>query len=421
MPVTFGTRSIVSGPGILWQRSAESSTQSTVDSRCAEFSQEKTCPKFVHDVAQGRHNVKQGAFVGTFQLQMLLHQGPRSEVWQGVERQSQSEVAVKVLPIYTAKDRQAALQEAHIMQLLTNPGKTSHSAHLLGSFSATDPKGCECQCLVMDRLYQSAGWVLHYLHQRGRRGLPEPAVKNLTRQLLLFLDDLHRRHKVVHRDIKPSNVLLHHPFIMGTCKGCKRIMTLDEISHAKWRIVDFGNACPLERIGPFWATKWQVAAPAPYDTPAYTPPEAILHVPSTTAHDIWSLGCLVYEAATGYRLFPVDDNPPDEQQADEEHLWMIQQIAGHPSLKVLDRSPVAAQFYDKRGFLHSQQHHSLHHRHLQRLLTDHSGLPTHQVKELSSFLQAMLQFDRDKRPTAQQLLKHPWLSTQPLNVDHSAI
>lgn len=50
-------------------------------------------------------------------------------------------------------------------------------------------------------------------------------------------------------------------------------MTLDEISHAKWRIVDFGNACPLERIGPFWATKWQVAAPAPYDTPAYTPPE----------------------------------------------------------------------------------------------------------------------------------------------------
>lgn len=99
---------------------------------------------------------------------------------------------MQVLPIYTAKDRQAALQEAHIMQLLTNPGKTSHSAHLLGSFSATDPKGCECQCLVMDRLYQSAGWVLHYLHQRGRRGLPEPAVKNLTRQLLLFLDDLHR-------------------------------------------------------------------------------------------------------------------------------------------------------------------------------------------------------------------------------------
>lgn len=58
MPVTFGTRSIVSGPGILWQRSAESSTQSTVDSRCAEFSQEKTCPKFVHDVAQGMVNPK---------------------------------------------------------------------------------------------------------------------------------------------------------------------------------------------------------------------------------------------------------------------------------------------------------------------------------------------------------------------------
>jgi hypothetical protein len=34
--------------------------------------------------------------------------------------------------------------------------------------------------------------------------------------------------------------------------------------------------------------------------------QALLHLPSTSAYDVWSAACCIYEAATGRLLFPVE-------------------------------------------------------------------------------------------------------------------
>lgn len=48
-------------------------------------------------------------------------------------------------------------------------------------------------------------------------------------------------------------------------------MSRSEISSAPWRLVDFGNAAPLVRVG-LWGRPLAQEAAA-YDTPPYAPPE----------------------------------------------------------------------------------------------------------------------------------------------------
>lgn len=121
--------------------------------------------------------------------------------------------------------------------------------------------------------------------------------------------------------------------------------------------------------------------------------QAILHLPATAAWDIWSLGCTLYEAATGTILFggleevatsvlaagmlsggedsdehagegPWNRRPHAagaasalahqqrlERMADEAHLALMRRLLGPPPLRMLERSPVASLFFDERGEL----------------------------------------------------------------------
>ncbi len=60
--------------------------------------------------------------------------------------------------------------------------------------------------------------------------------------------------------------------------------------------------------------------------------QAVLQLPATSAFDMWSAGCVLYEAATGSPLFEIEEG--DEWSAEEHHLWMIKELTGQPSLKV---------------------------------------------------------------------------------------
>jgi serine/threonine protein kinase len=93
---------------------------------------------------------------------------------------------------------------------------------------------------------------------------------------------------VVHRDLKPSNVLLRH--------------RPDGGFHAK--IADFGL---VRALAPS-ADTLQTAEGLAVGSPAYMAPEQI-----SGAHDVgrqtdlWALGCIFYEMATGVRAFPGTD------------------------------------------------------------------------------------------------------------------
>jgi len=106
-----------------------------------------------------------------------------------------------------------------------------------------------------------------------------PRLANSVRQCLEALNYCHRR-CVIHRDLKPQNLLIN--------TGARQI-----------KIADFGMARKINlRNGPYTrevVTLW------------YRGPELLLGARMYEASvDIWSLGCIAFEIATGAPLFPGD-------------------------------------------------------------------------------------------------------------------
>ena len=87
-------------------------------------------------------------------------------------------------------------------------------------------------------------------------------------------------HGILHRDIKPENIMI-------TSEGLPKLM-------------DFGLAGAL--LGPKLTPRGVIVG-----TPAYLPPEQALGKRSDARSDLYSLGCVLYEMATGRPPVPGDD------------------------------------------------------------------------------------------------------------------
>jgi serine/threonine-protein kinase SRPK3 len=85
----------------------------------------------------------------------------------------------------------------------SHPGR-QHIVSLLDHFEHAGPNGVH-MCLVFEALGES---VLSTIKRYQYRGLPIDIVKQITKQVLLGLDYLHRECGVIHTDMKPENVLI---------------------------------------------------------------------------------------------------------------------------------------------------------------------------------------------------------------------
>jgi serine/threonine protein kinase len=189
-------------------------------------------------------------------------------VYLGYHQSLRREVAVKVLLPGLTHDPsfvERFMREARVVARLNHPNIVQvHTVDRIG----------ELQYLVMD--YADGGTLQHRL--AAGQPLDLPSVLTLSGQVADALDYAHSQ-GVVHRDIKPSNILL----------------TQD----GRAMLADFGIAVAVEQ------TRLTLTG-GRWGTPEYMAPEQALGHSVGPATDVYALGAVVYQMATGRVPFQAD-------------------------------------------------------------------------------------------------------------------
>ncbi|KAM7259551.1 hypothetical protein ACFE04_015292 [Oxalis oulophora] len=193
--------------------------------------------------------------------------------------------------------------------------------------------------------YMDGGSLADFLKKVG--SIPEPYLAAICKQVLKGLSYLHHEQHIIHRDLKPSNLLINH--------------------RGEVKITDFGVSAVMTST-----SGQQNTFVGTYN---YMSPERILGRVHGHKSDIWSLGLVLLECATG--KFPYTPSEPESGWTNVFEL-MEAIVDGPPPSAPSDRfSP-----------------------------------------EFCSFISACVQKEPNDRQSAFDLLKHPFISLyEDLHID----
>jgi serine/threonine-protein kinase SRPK3 len=139
----------------------------------------------------------------------------------------------------------------------------------------------------------------------------------------------------------------------------------------------------------------------------YRSPEVILDLNYGYGVDIFSLGCVIFELATGFLLFMPLAEPLNP---DIHHLYLMEKSLGPIPLKMKKKSPRKRFLFDKERDYHIKNIAPFNQIPLHKRLENQFNFTKSDANEFAQFLMECLAFDPANRPTAKALLKHAWLA-----------
>jgi Tol biopolymer transport system component len=218
-----------------------------------------------------------GTRLGPYEIVNLLSAGGMGEVYLGRDTRLARTVAIKVLPanLMASEDRRRRFErEARTVASLNHP-------HICQIYDIG--RQGEIDYLVMEYM---EGELLSARLDRGP--LPTAEVLRYSIEIVEALDTAHRQ-GVVHRDLKPANVM---------------------ITRAGAKLMDFGLAKLKEETD--LASAFLISKPPTsltdegmiVGTLNYMAPEQLQGKDADARSDLFSLGSMIYEMASGRKAFP---------------------------------------------------------------------------------------------------------------------
>ena len=209
---------------------------------------------------------------GRYRIVSRLGQGGMSTVYRAYDIRTGHDVALKMLLSQVSHDDSFITrfqQEASRVKRLDHP----NIVKVFDTGRATDG-------VYYFTMEYFDGGSLDELIARTEGALESPIIVNIASQISAALDHAHAR-ELIHRDIKPSNVLL-------TADCMKAVLSDFGIAKAV-------SSSKLTQTGRFVGTL------------EYTSPEQAEGRPASPASDLYSLGVVLYEMATGRVPFTAEN------------------------------------------------------------------------------------------------------------------
>jgi TolB-like protein/Tfp pilus assembly protein PilF len=222
-----------------------------------------------------------GARLGPYEVLSALGTGGMGEVYRALDTKLKRDVALKVLPQAFAQDpdRLARFQrEAELLATLNHP-------NVAAIFSIEEAGGVHFMTMEL-----VDGCTLEQMIPRGTVSMAQ--LFDIAIALADALSAAHRKH-IIHRDLKPANVMM-------TDDGRVKVLDLGLA-----RAVDPDPVCPEDDVTHLGLTQAGIIV----GTVPYMSPEQIEAKPLDHRTDLFSLGVILYELATGERPFRGDSSP----------------------------------------------------------------------------------------------------------------
>jgi serine/threonine protein kinase len=269
--------------------------------------------------------IAEGTQFGPYRLLEKIGSGGMGEVYRALDTRLEREVALKLVSetyLITGVGSGSPSPVATRLhdtpgQGTPNSGHISHERFLREARSAATlnhPNVCAIHdtgehdgrpYLVMELLRGET--LRHYLARIGGKGLAPEEVISFSQQAAAALAAAHAK-GIIHRDIKPANL-----FVVDAGRG-KRLIKILDFGLAKKQVgvaAADSNTYPIPSsgsaeetgVGPGTATMELTSPGSAVGTVAYMSPEQAKGEPLDARTDLFSLGTVIYEMATGKTPF----------------------------------------------------------------------------------------------------------------------
>ena len=322
---------------------------------------QRNAPNFGFDLPTSHYKINLRDHIAyRYEIRGSLGRGNFGEVISCLDHKTNKEVAVKVL-VNTPLMNKQGIVEIKIMKLIAESSEKENNpglnciATIIDSFTFRNHI-----CIVTD-IYGIS--LFDYLKLNNFNPMPEKILQNVAYEIIAGLELIHRK-GIIHGDLKPENIL----FTNSAMRNIK--------------IIDFGSSCTVGEITFNYI-----------QSRFYRAPEVFFGLKYGTPIDMWSVGCIIAELASGHPIFRGDRGPG--------MISKISEIIGNPPQHLIEASPYKRQYITSPG------------KNQQGPITFRSKLSVvlkTNDQNLISFVSKCLEWDPTKRMTAKNALSHPWIA-----------